>query len=326
MSSQLTAQKRHAQFFYIAVSNLGRSYNNSPWSITDLEKLDLEWENIESAFKFLESQIHIHTDLAQLCNNYVSISGSYLLIRKHPMVYLNWLRAGLVASQIIKRREAENSHLGNIGNCYYYLGDFDNAMANYEKCLQGYKEMQDTLGEARTLSGIGTIYAAGGDFVRAIQYFEQSSFVAEKAGDGNLLAKSLLNIGGAHVDEGNPQSALPILKRALELFVSQQDAHGKIQALNNIATANILLGDYHNAVEHLIVGLQEANRLGAKLETAHLFGTLGVVFGKLHEYEKAIAILKESLNISKEIGELHFIDVTLQNISLLERLKIKSKT
>ena len=87
-----------------------------------------------------------------LCNNYVGEVGFYLKIRKHPAEYLSWLQTGVEAAKAIKERKVENNHLGNIGNCYYHMGEIEQAILTYEECLQNYQDMGDLLGEARTLS------------------------------------------------------------------------------------------------------------------------------------------------------------------------------
>jgi tetratricopeptide (TPR) repeat protein len=257
-----------------------------------------------------------------LCNNYVGELGFYFRLIKHPSEYLNWLHTGVKAAKILKNQTVENNHLGNIGNCYFYLGNDEKALLTLEECLLNYQHAGDFLGESRTLSGIGTVYASKGERNTAIEYFERSLEIAKRADEWSLIANSLLNLGGVYNDERKPEEALPLLKRSLELFTANNDLKGKIQAINNIASAHILLGENNKAINHLITALQEAQKLGAKREIAHLLGSMGIVLSNLNRIEEAAMLLNESLQISLEIGDMHLADTTRKNLSILERWKI----
>jgi len=197
------------------------------------------------------------------------------------------------------------------------MGSFEQAIATYHDCLHRYQDSGDFLGEARTLTGIGAIYAARDERLIAIQYFEKSLGIAEAAGHQSLVANALLNLGGAYSDEGKPSEALSVLQRSLELFTANNDLQGRIQVMNNLASAYMMLGEQNKAIQQLVAALQEADRLGTKREVAHLLGNLGVIFAGLQRIDEAIMLLNESLDISLLIGELHLANITQQNLSIL---------
>lgn len=310
------ALQRHAEYFSSLLAQANKLSNEG--KLTDcLPELDAEWTNITLAFNFLKSRLKQERQLAILCNNYVGDAGFYLRLRRHPKEYLSWLQTAIEAAQILDSPKVETNHLGNIGNCYYLMGNFEQALTTYENCLQRYEQVGDLLGIARTFTGIGTIHAAKEMYVEALQCFEKSLEMAESAGDSSLAANALLNLGGIHNDKNNPLTALPLLQRAVELFTANNDLMGRIQATNNISTAYIILGDLNKAVRQLVIALQDANKLGAKREIANLLGNLGIIFSELQRLDEAIMLLRESLNISMQIGENTLADITRYNLSIL---------
>ena len=59
-----------------------------------------------------------------------------------------------------------------LGNCYFNLGDYDNALIQFED----YSGGNDII-KASCLSGIGAVYEAKGDMKKAGEYFEKSTEV-----------------------------------------------------------------------------------------------------------------------------------------------------
>jgi tetratricopeptide (TPR) repeat protein len=316
-----SAQTRHAEYFYTAIKQARQLYQDLNLSITSLSALNIEWANISLSFDFLTSMIHRDSNCAILCNNFVGELGFYFTLIKHPSEYLDWLHTGVQAAKILKDQTVENNHLGNIGNCYFYIGDYEKALLIFEECLLNYQDTGDFLGESRTFSGIGTVYAAKGERGTAIEYFEKSLEIAERVDDWSLIANSLLNLGGVYNEEGKPKDALPMLKRSLELFTVNNDPKGKLQALNNIASAYILSGENNKAINHLITALQEAQKLDVKREIAHILGSMGIVLSNLKRIDEASMLFNESLLISLEIEDIHLVNITRENLSILTRWK-----
>jgi tetratricopeptide (TPR) repeat protein len=311
------ALPKHANYFYTVISDA----KNSTKSASTYSKIDDEWENILLAFNFLKSKLHNDSSFAVLCNNYVSEMGFYLKIRRHPLEYLSWLQVATEAARILGEPEVETNHLGNIGNCYFQMGNFDQAITTYENCLRGYQKAGNSLGEARTLIGVGSIHAATGDLSKAIKYFEESLAIAEIARETPLIANALLNLGGALNDKNNPKQALPTLEKATELLIDNNNILGTIQALNNLATSYILLNKPKEAIRSLTMALEKAKDLDAKRETAHILGNLGIILANLQKLDEAIQFLRESLEISTLIGESHLSQITQQNLSILIKRK-----
>ena len=94
-------------------------------------------------------------------------------------------------------RELMQSHLGNLGICYYSLGDYRRAIDHHEQSLAIAREIGDRRGEGAALGNLGSCYSSLGDYRRAIDHHEQSLAIAREIGDRRGEGDALGNLGTA---------------------------------------------------------------------------------------------------------------------------------
>ncbi len=114
--------------------------------------------------------------------------------------------------------------LNNMGSTYRALGQFDKAMELYQKALLIYREeLRNRLGEASTVSNIGSVYLDGParDLPKAIDHFRQAIALWQSVEDRNGEAISTLNLGKSYAQAGERELALRHCTRALEMARSQ---------------------------------------------------------------------------------------------------------
>lgn len=97
-----------------------------------------------------------------------------------------------------------------LADCYYYLGDYDNAM-KYFKSYDG----NDKFLQASAFAGIAEVYEIRNDFSNAAEYFERAAATDSK----NFLAPQYL-IGAArnYIKAGKKEEAISLLTRVKKQF------------------------------------------------------------------------------------------------------------
>lgn len=97
-----------------------------------------------------------------------------------------------------------------LGDCYYYLGDYDNAL-KYFKDYDG----SDRLLEASALAGVAEVYETKNDYAKAGEYFERAAARDSK----NFLAPQYL-VGAArdYIKAGKKERAIDLLTRVQRDF------------------------------------------------------------------------------------------------------------
>lgn len=84
--------------------------------------------------------------------------------------------------------------LGNIGNIHREKGDYDKALAVFEKGLEVKKKLDDQWGIATSLNNIGLLYFDKQDYNKAILFQQEGLKIRERIGDQRGVAKSYLSL------------------------------------------------------------------------------------------------------------------------------------
>ena len=92
-------------------------------------------------------------------------------------------------------RIGEGNALTNIGVAYYYLGELQKALENYNEALPIFREIGNRRMEAAALDNIGTVYYALGDLRKSLEKHNEALPIIRKVGDRNSEANTLTNIG-----------------------------------------------------------------------------------------------------------------------------------
>lgn len=177
--------------------------------------------------------------------------------------------------------------------------------------------------EAKALNTIGASYQIKGNFLKAIEFYQQSLKVSESIGELKRVASSLANIGSLYINMGEFTKALDYQNRSLELFRKLKMKEGEASALNNIGIIYNNISDYQKALEYNQQGLTLYEELGDKQGIAAATGNIGNIYLSLNNYEKALEYQQKSLAITKEIGDKPGTASSLTNIgrTLLKQKK-----
>ena len=118
--------------------------------------------------------------------------------------------------------------------------------------------------------------------------------LAEKVGDPTLLGESLIRLGSA-IQHDQPQQALKVHARALEIWETLGDRRGQARCHNNLGIVYVVLGDWEKAKQHLTTAIT----IGRTAGTPDLWGlaalNLGVVYLKSGEFDRARELFGEAL-------------------------------
>ena len=125
-------------------------------------------------------------------------------------------------------RAGEGSSYGNLGNAYYHLGDFKNAIEYHQLDLKIAKEVGDRAGEGSSYGNLGNAYGRQGDFKKAIEYHERHLKIAKEVGDRAGEASSYCNLGIRFESQCSLRKALDCYRSSVRLFNDlRQNLQGK---------------------------------------------------------------------------------------------------
>ncbi len=227
--------------------------------------------------------------------------AAYKQARFHDAIVL--YEKALVIVRELDERYAEGVILGNLGNCYRSLSDYQKATDYHEQSLAVARYIGDRADEANSLMGLGVCYYSLSEYQKAIDYYKQSLVIFRDIGDRADEANSLMGLGNCYWALSAYQKAIDYHKQSLVIFRDIGDRAGEAASLNNLGLCYDFLSDYQRAIDYHEQSLAIARDIGDRIGEAASLGNLGLCYDFLSDYQKAIDYHEQSLAIKREIGD-----------------------
>ncbi len=221
---------------------------------------------------------------------------------------------------------AEANRLFNQGSQQYQRSNFRAALASWEAALQLYQALadgneffeQNRLAQADTLTSIGKVYDALGQYEPSIDFHNQAlAIYREPVIRSALPLDSRLGEAGVLMGLGNVYNTLSQYERAIAfqeeaLVIYRETAiqvefpdnalTGEANALSNLALNYRSLGKYDRAIstheQALEIYRTNENQRGEVIS----LNNLSIVYNLLSQYKRSIELREQSLAIAREIG------------------------
>ena len=322
------ARLRHAEHYREVLSFANEIFmQGKDGTLKGLQLFDQERANILSGQSWAEKNLEANSSAAiDLCKSYPN-AGVYVLdLRISPRERIPWLKTALQACRKSNDKAIEVSHLGNLGNIYFYLGESRKAIEYYEKILAIHHEIGDRQGEESDLSNLGISYVNLGEFEKAVDFQEQalkiSLEIGDRRGEGNFLG----NLGNAYFGRGELERAIGFYQQAIKILKEIGDRRGEGVHMCNLGCACIQLGEFRKGIVICKQALKISQGIGDRRSEEIALGNLGNAYLELCEPYKAIQYYDHALKISIEIGDLISQGRLLFNMGLsLEKLGERDK-
>jgi len=190
--------------------------------------------------------------------------------------------------------------LTSLGHVQQNASRYDEALQTQLEALELVRKLNNRQIECTCLDRIGVIYRSMG-LRNAFKYFEEALLLAKALNRTRDIGGILENIGIAHYRFGEASKAVEYLNEALVYARKANDQNAEARALTNLSYAYTLSNLYKEALE---VG-RRANELSQQRSFKRLIGFsfeyLGRAFIGLEQYGEAITHLEQSLDIARKI-------------------------
>ncbi|MDB9515245.1 CHAT domain-containing protein [Kamptonema animale CS-326] len=217
----------------------------------------------------------------------------------HFLVALQCWEECLIIYQAIHDRKGEANSLGNLGNAYRTLGEYERAITFYEKSLVISREIKDRKVEAYALGNLGIVYFYLEEYKQAIAFQKQSLTIKRKIKDLSGEANSLGNLGNAYCFLGEYEQALSFQKKSLVICRKIKNRLGEATCLGNLAAIDYFLGKYKQAITVQKKSLAIKRQIKDRLGEATSLASLANAYDKLQQPDKAIKNYRDCLKITK---------------------------
>jgi len=138
------------------------------------------------------------------------------------------------ALPLLERQDSESAisyEIADAGDVARQCGDVATAERAYERTRRLSYQVDDELGLARALAGLGHLASDREDYGDAEWLLRNASTLYDSAGSQSQSAQTLMALGAAYYEDGNPRAACDSWDRALARFdaVGMTDAASRLR-------------------------------------------------------------------------------------------------
>ncbi|MEN8208711.1 MAG: tetratricopeptide repeat protein [Candidatus Fermentibacteria bacterium] len=201
-----------------------------------------------------------------------------------------------------------------LGLIFWAQGDFSKALMLLNEALKLVIKTDDMLAIAKIYTNIGLIYSGWSDYNMALDYYLKAQSLFEEIGDEKSIANINNNIGVVYKNRGDLDRALKHFNSALEQYIALDNKLGVAGIYNNIGSINEHLDKFTEALKYYQKSLLIRKELGVDSALADSYNNMGNAYRNQSDFDSSLKYYKKSLKIKLRIGDKQGVSVT--NISM----------
>jgi len=196
-------------------------------------------------------------------------------------------------------RACESSRV--ISDICFAIGNYEQSLESQLKSLQFIKKIDDKVLQGSIHNKLGDIYKVLGDYKKAIGNHELSLAIFESLDDKPTISATCYYIGNCYNWADDIDQAFALLDRSLVIADEINDPELKVKPTGSLAILFTKMKEYDKAMEYFFQAIDYVNITGNLLLKADLMKSFGNLYIETGNYDKAIAILNESLSIAESL-------------------------
>ena len=208
-----------------------------------------------------------------------------------------------------------------MGNSSLSLGKIEDAATYYSEAKDLFKEGNKEEGQYRSTYGLANIQRQQGDYVNALENFQNVLEFYEREGAIRNVIVILQTIASLHKNTGNYDQAIEYNTKVLSLADEHNNKSGKPYAYSGLGTIYALQEDYKKAIEYFQLGVDAAVDAGTKPAEIIGLANLASAYVDDGQLEKGEVAANRALDLSSEIKYA----VGLSSASLIKAKIAKEK-
>ncbi|XP_037079847.1 G-protein-signaling modulator 2-like isoform X2 [Pollicipes pollicipes] len=210
-----------------------------------------------------------------------------------------------------------------LGNAYFYLGEYIKAMQYHKHDLTLARTMQDKMGEAKASGNLGNTMKVLGRYDESLLCCKRHLSVSRELGDKVGEGRALYNLANVYHSKGKhlgrsgnqdpghfPDAVKECLQKAVEyynenlqLMVELGDRSAQGRACGNLGNTHYLLGNFTLAISYHQQRLKIAKEFGDKAAERRAHSNLGNAHVFLGQFETAAEHYKRTLVLAQDLGD-----------------------
>jgi tetratricopeptide (TPR) repeat protein len=203
----------------------------------------------------------------------------------------------------------------NIANTHFYLSDYSKNIEFNNLSLEISVELKDSSGIANTYTSLGNAYLKLGDYPKSLDYFMNSLKIYDGRNDSSRMAGCYNNIAIVYKRQSDIENAMKYYQKALTLSQNFNNTKGEGEANNNIGVLYLEADKYQEALTFFENALSSFEIIEYQIGIATVTGNIGQVYLNLNQYDIALNYFDKATIIEQEIGDQEGYSTTLTKIA-----------
>ncbi len=206
-----------------------------------------------------------------------------------------------------------------MGACFQVKGDFLKAIEYYQQSLKFGENTKDDKTILVAYGNIGALYTQLGQSEKALEMSLKSLAIAEKNNYEDKLASIQNNLSILYNNFRNYEKSLSYGLKSLALYKKYNDKNGQSSSLGNIGTSYFSLKNLDKALEYYNQSYQLSKEIGNTREEATAAIDIAQVYKEKNNFRESIAYYKKAEKIAEETEELDVLSQVYQGLYECEK-------
>lgn len=202
--------------------------------------------------------------------------------------------------------------------------DWPRAIRCYEQSLEATRQAHDPNGVAQILSDLGLVYQASGQWVQAIESYQEALHLYRTLdNDPNQIADLLGHLSAAYTTQGQFAEAKRCLDEAFSL-VNDPESRANLLSQHGLWWQSQDQRDEARRCFTEAIGFYRAAGNAAK--EAQLLNNLGLLLAEVGDFAEAKTAYTNALALAQQQNNLSVTNSTLGNLALLSEMESDFET
>ena len=209
----------------------------------------------------------------------------------------------------------EGTLANDLGLLYQAKGEWERAIACYERSLALKEKVGDEYGMAPTFHDLGLMYQYKGDLDKAIEYHERSLAIVEKIGDEVGMSCIFNSLGDVYQAKEEWERSVACYERSLALKEKVGDEHEMVGTLNNLADVYQAKGEWERAIACYERSLTIREKVGDEHGMAFSYNNIADLHQDQGRLQEAVPLFQKSVEILEQIGDQYHAKIGRKNLA-----------
>jgi signal transduction histidine kinase/predicted peroxiredoxin len=249
-----------------------------------------------------------------------SLSKHYYTFDQDSAIY--FANQAVEISEKLGLKKIKGNALNIIGVSNLIKSDFEAALKAHYEALKIREVLLDSVGMLESNLNLGNIYYRSKELDKAAKFYHAALFYGLKTNNLRGLALIYNNLGSYHLDrwhsaknQGDYDSALEFLQKALEIKETLGDNRGMINTLNQLSDLYEESGEESKRFDLLHRALTIANNFNDVESKLAVLGSLAEYHYEKGQVNKALGYANEGYEIAKNLQSHYQISVAAEKVA-----------